>query len=221
MVLFCLSFHKNGPAIQPPGRSGIVCHLSVLVVFFSPTTIFKLTYNTCWLCLDPCAIQHIDLPPPAAAHISQCQALNYSSVFALSVAVLSPCPNQICQLISIDLFMKHNLLLCEHTQPELHREVAYNERLCFSDLAGWMSSGCPFTYRIGQCGNSSRSTGSLCLKLCSDWHWRNQFLNFTAVNSQVLACPGPCGTAGQNIQYIYLHMGGWSVYSIVSTVLLS
>lgn len=142
MVLFCLSFHKNGPAIQPPGRSGIVCHLSVLVVFFSPTTVFKLTCNTCWLCLDPCAIQHIDLPPAAAAHISQCQALNYSSVSALGVTVLSPCPNQICRLISIDLFMKHNLLLCEHTQPELHREVADNERLCFSDLAGWMSSAC-------------------------------------------------------------------------------
>lgn len=204
MVLFCLSFHKNGPAIQPPGRSGIVCHRSVLVVSFFPTTIFKLTCNTCWLCLDPCAIQHIDLPPAAAAHISQCQALNYSSVFALGVAVLSPCPNQICRLISIDLFMKHNLLLCEHTQPELHREVADSERLCFSDPAGWTSSGCPFTsyVELVQCWNSSRSTG-IHRSTVFDWHGLYQFLNFTVIEFsgvRVNRTPWHCWT---ECTYIY------------------
>lgn len=114
--MFCLSFHKkNGPTIQPPGWSGIVCYLSILVDSFFPTTIYKLTHNTGWfrpLCDSAYSSSLLLL---LLLVLFNLRLLIILLSLLLGVTVLSPCPNQICRLICVDLFVKHKLLLCEQT----------------------------------------------------------------------------------------------------------
>lgn len=140
--MFCFSFHKkNGPTIQPPGWSGIVCYLSILVVFFFPTTIFELTPNTGWLCLGTFAIQQIVLLLLLLIFFSV-RLLIYLLSLLLGATVLSPCPNQICRLIFVDLFMKHKLLLCERTAWAAQRGcLQWEVMLLWSSWLGvfWLS----------------------------------------------------------------------------------
>lgn len=62
-----------------------------------------------------------------------------------------------------------------------------------------------------QCWNSSRSTGSPCLQLCIDWHWLNQFLNFTVIEFSGVRVQDPVALLDRMYIHLHIRWDGWVI----------